>query len=412
MVNLNIYLTKYLRSISKFFTVFNNAYLAIFVFMVIISNLRIFKVDFESKLNELQNLKQKSKSDVLSKSSIEEYIRIHESNMEGISVYKPRKLVFNGHTGAGYANKLYSMLSAFTIAILTDSAFICEWNDIEKYIKPTFFLMFHKFRQNNELNSNYESESVYVFNATKSAWSGQKSIRSIYNQTIPLHMINIYGQNVTINRYKYNKIEAYFFELCSNPIYYSKLLKYGLVKKSTIFNALNLVNKLEKEYKNVKELPQIVEFEIEDGLFQIGYEVAGNLLNKYWKPVESIQSLIDHYYFNEFKSNYMIGIQIRTEFLKSNQEVDKFIECAKWIEASLNTTKKVKWYMTSDSEIVIEKAIQFYGNKVIIGRGKIAHVENNKGYERAILDIELLSLCDELILTGGSTFGKLYFVFS
>ena len=69
-------------------------------------------------------------------------------------------------------------------------------------------------------------------------------------------------------------------------------------------------------------------------------------------------------------------------------------------------SKKVRWYVTSDSTNVIENLVQKYGNKVITGRGRIDHVEKNSGYERAILDIELLSWCDELILTGGSTFGK------
>lgn len=413
MVNLSVYLAKLGKSLFKIISFLENPYTNLFIILVIILNLKIFHINFNSKLNEIDNQRYYSlklnKSNLLFESPFEEYILIHESNIEG-TFNKPRKIVFNGHTGAGYANKLYSMLSAFTIAILTDSAFICEWNRIYKYIKPNFFLMFYKFRKNNELNSNYDTKSIYVFNTTNSSWSGQKSIRMIYNQTIPLYIKDQYDQLVKINRYKYNRIEPLFFELCSNPIYYSKLLKYDLVKKSTVKKAIKLVKKLE-QHKNYTKIPQNIEFEVQDGLFQIGYEVAGNLLNKYWKPVDRIQNLIDYYLSNEFKSFYVIGIQIRTEFLNSIKEVDKFIDCAQSIESNLNKTigKQIKWYMTSDSQQVIDKAIEFYGNKVITGQGTIAHVESNKGYDRAILDIELLSLSDELILTAGSTFGKIFF---
>jgi len=44
--------------------------------------------------------------------------------------------------------------------------------------------------------------------------------------------------------------------------------------------------------------------------------------------------------------------------------------------------------------------------KIITSKGKIAHVlDDPNAYERAILDVELLSRCDRLIITGGSTFG-------
>ncbi len=103
-------------------------------------------------------------------------------------------------------------------------------------------------------------------------------------------------------------------------------------------------------------------------------------------------------------------MQIRTEFLDSFHDVDKFVECAKQLEAKNSIKNRpIKWYLTSDSEIVINRAINFFKKekrKIITGRGKIAHVEYiMSGYERVIMDIELLSRCDELIVTGGSTFG-------
>lgn len=38
--------------------------------------------------------------------------------------------------------------------------------------------------------------------------------------------------------------------------------------------------------------------------------------------------------------------------------------------------------------------------------GEIDHIVSNpNGYGRAIFDVEMLSRCDEIIITGGSTFG-------
>ncbi len=43
---------------------------------------------------------------------------------------------------------------------------------------------------------------------------------------------------------------------------------------------------------------------------------------------------------------------------------------------------------------------------MIAGNGTLGHIVNNPdAYFRTILDVELLSRCDELIISGGSTFG-------
>ncbi len=49
-----------------------------------------------------------------------------------------------------------------------------------------------------------------------------------------------------------------------------------------------------------------------------------------------------------------------------------------------------------------------YPDKVIHGIGNIGHVlYNSNSYFRTILDNELLSACNEIIFTGGSTYGFL-----
>ena len=72
----------------------------------------------------------------------------------------------------------------------------------------------------------------------------------------------------------------------------------------------------------------------------------------------------------------------------------------------LNVDKKVKWFIASDNSENLGKIKKLWPDKVIHANGSISHVySNQKGYMRAFIDVELLALCDELIITGGSTFG-------
>ncbi len=91
-----------------------------------------------------------------------------------------------------------------------------------------------------------------------------------------------------------------------------------------------------------------------------------------------------------------------------------FLNCADQIEANLtaqkilNRKKKVKWFVTSDKEDMLDQLKKTYPDKVIISEGKIGHIHGGLHfYSRTILDVELLSKCDELVVTGGSTYGFL-----
>ena len=109
--------------------------------------------------------------------------------------------------------------------------------------------------------------------------------------------------------------------------------------------------------------------ELQDKLFQIGFEVGGNLLNKYWKPNLKIQNLIQTYIEKEFKDNFIIGIQIRTEFLvNKNNDLNKFFDCAKWIESTFsNITKRIRWFVTSDRDYVLDRFTKIYKDKISDG---------------------------------------------
>ena len=90
----------------------------------------------------------------------------------------------------------------------------------------------------------------------------------------------------------------------------------------------------------------------------------------------------------------------------------KFINCALQIENAYleanegKNFKQFKWFIATDLEEQLTKIKNDYPDRVVSASGKIAHVHfESDAYKRAIMDIELLSKCDELIITGGSTFG-------
>ena len=150
-------------------------------------------------------------------------------------------------------------------------------------------------------------------------------------------------------------------------------------------------------------------------ILQVSFEVGGNLLNKMWKPKEQLMNKINYYVDNVFKGYFVIGIQLRTLYFFIHLSLrNSFINCSLEIEANISKTypnfnskyKGFKWFVTSDKSNEIDRLKQEFPNKIIVGEGQVGHVEANvDSYQRTILDFELLSRCNELILTGGSTFG-------
>jgi hypothetical protein len=116
-----------------------------------------------------------------------------------------------------------------------------------------------------------------------------------------------------------------------------------------------------------------------------------------------------------YRYNKVIGIQLRNEFLNGMNDTRKFLDCAINLEnefmlrnKSLNSSL-FKWFIASDSQNLINEIEKNYPNKSFsTNKFKLGHIKmDRQAYYRAILDVELLSHCDELIVTGGSTFGWL-----
>ena len=150
-------------------------------------------------------------------------------------------------------------------------------------------------------------------------------------------------------------------------------------------------------------------------LFRIGFEFAGTVLNKYWILKPHLRRLADAYVEREFKDSYVIGIQIRwLHGYLEDEDIEVFVRCAQSIELDLDFERResVKWYLSTDELELFDTLRERRNNNtkkkkktVLSGIGKFAVWTNPSGNERLLFDIEMLSRCDDVILTGGSTFG-------
>ena len=95
--------------------------------------------------------------------------------------------------------------------------------------------------------------------------------------------------------------------------------------------------------------------------------------------------------------------------MNAKNDTLKFIDCALEIEKSFlnaNTSSSFKWFIASDSTNSLNDLLESYPNKAFAANGSLSHIAyNTDGYMRTLLDVELLSLSNEIIVTGGSTFG-------
>ena len=133
----------------------------------------------------------------------------------------------NGYSPGGYANKLYSVISSLVVALLTDSAVIIRWEYINELIEEPVDSAFATFDSENDFNACYMNETIKWITARQS-WEKNKTLNTFIDTYIPTKR----------RRFLYKSYDPYFFEICSNPIYYEKLKYYQLVSAETINNAL------------------------------------------------------------------------------------------------------------------------------------------------------------------------------
>ncbi len=104
-------------------------------------------------------------------------------------------------------------------------------------------------------------------------------------------------------------------------------------------------------------------------------------------------------------------MQIRSHYVGA-RDLKNFFDCAGRIQSNANTKKQIKWFIVSDIKSMLSTISKARPDKTIFQTNGTARHRNGHNASvndeatiKAVLDIELLSLCDEIIQTSGSTFG-------
>lgn len=221
------------------------------------------------------------------------------------------KLVFLRVRKIGYGNQIYAMLSAFLVAVLTDSALLIHWPSIHIFIDTPLLMTFKSFKDSSVFDFDQKQPKIcQIDQGTANTWAYSKKL--IYLQ------VELPHENCS--RYLVDGMNPYFFDLASNPKYYDKLVESRFVRRET-------VTKASADLKNMAKNSS----ERLESIFAIGFEFAGHVLNNYWLANEYIQENVDLFYENEFRDFFVIGLQMRFTYL-SNSEVEVFLKCALQIE--------------------------------------------------------------------------------
>ena len=388
--------------IKKLFLIFIAIYIAFSLIYSFKKNKR--PIEFENKLEDENILDIANKNETnqtrnylkikYDNEKLNKYTSIHNKLIQNNS--SQTKVSLNKSPNAGYANRIYSFLTSLLAAILTDSAILVSWNfgsseNIGKYIDTPFENIFCTNQEYNELRKRFLNQK----NSSSCALKPIQAAKIVKN----LSLVTQARIETNCLIYFFDNLRPTFMEFTCNEIYFEKLVYYNLVSDETI-------NSAKQALLNTSELDAS---DKQHALFKVGYEVGGNLLNQIWLPKAPIKNMIDFYVDKEFKNNFVIGIQLRYHYLNKIMDVYKFIECAIQIENEYKKESRIKnfrWFIASDSQENLNEIFKYYPKKAFTANGTIKHVNNDPtGYDKAIIDVELLSRCDEMIITSGSTFG-------
>jgi len=333
-------------------------------------------------------------SNINATDSLNEFFEIHAkiSAQQNVSL---RKIFFCQPSNGGYGNRMYTFISSTLAAILLDCQLVLNWrNKATLYIDPPLNL-FDKLNFSSDSNT---SNQTYILPRPLYLYRPIKDMRYLIEEA--------YFIPTNYTRYYFNHGWPLFTEMSANMIYYDKFRLYKLARDETLDRAFIAL----KNYRNYSNE------QLQSRVLNVAFEIGGNILNRIWKPNQDITNEVNYYMDKWFKNNYVIGIQMRagdSRYIDEAKDHLKFINCALDIEQdymlnSKRTDIAFKWFIATDSKRIRKFLFEHYREKSFTSNGTLGHTDSGGiGFRRAVLDVELLSKCDEVIVTSGSTFGWL-----
>ena len=316
----------------------------------------------------------------------------HNRTMKSTS---PEVIIYETYYGA-YANRLYGLLSSLMMAILLNKAFLVkDWWQVGIHTNiplDNWDMMGPKWRENVTLevsNVAYKTRELYELDF------------DCYHDPLKLRPFEITSNIESIFPYTSYRVKtscAIFMYLGRNPSHWDRFHELGLLRNQ------NLVLKaLEYGISDAERFERVN---------QVAFHVAGQLLRVAWKPKPPLEALIERI-AAEFKGYRVIGLHIRTgnvtrrnEAYLENKDIPRFFECA--MQLGRSSEVNTKWFIATDNEEIKLRAKFIHGDRIIMVPMAPLHTDirdSEESYLVAMADNELLSRCDAIVVTGGSTFG-------
>jgi hypothetical protein len=131
---------------------------------------------------------------------------------------------------SGYGYRMYKVLTAITISRLTDRKLYIEWPDLKGFVKEPFSWSYGSPKQ----------QTYEIIPDMTNIWKVDKDIRNIIKTRVE------YEEKDVMFRIDV----PYFFEVCSNLVYYEKLYRLGLVRPKTVQVARKAIAEMTYETKD------------------------------------------------------------------------------------------------------------------------------------------------------------------
>lgn len=318
------------------------------------------------------------------------YIELHKEILELEYLDKemveksPRRkkyIILRNWEGAGFGNRLQAIVSCFLFALITDRALLIDWSKdsvkehwngeetvameplAEFFSNPNFEWDYAPHKQHletkvklgllSEATVSYRLEDEKHVFASFSGYQGWEEVFPCYdyNMYFPEDIVSIRADN-------------YFaFIISLSPFY------------------RDFVNDI------------------------FGSDIFGTISRFLFRPVPVIQKEIDNFkkqYFGKFT----LGLHVRNiggSKLNANQ-TNLLWQCAQNIRSPKE--EGVVWFLSTDNEQTRISAKSLFKDKVVFYNVPISRADPN-GLRAGIIDLFLLSECDDLIVSAASTFSRI-----
>jgi len=126
------------------------------------------------------------------------------------------------------------------------------------------------------------------------------------------------------------------------------------------------------------------------------------------QPITMIRDQVQAFRHRYFEGKYVLGLQMRSFFMRRHQ-LATFWQCALFLAQQSKRLfgREVVFFVATDQRSIKVRAKKELAPHSVVFTGGDVTRATEDGVQRALVDVMLLEDCHELIITAGSSFGRL-----